>query len=296
MLAGPLTVALAGPAASAGITCGSVLTSGATAPTVYALSTNLTCPTGNAITVRGQDIVLDLKGRTLTGAGQGNGVLIDLDSSNVEVRNGTVRGFQYGVRIDTATLNRVWNLTLTGNQRGMDIANAGRNVLERNQITANRGDGIRFGGAGSRDNTARQNVISGNVWGVHVADGGIDNTVTQNQVSSSGNFGISVSGGSSGTTVSRNVVTDSGQEGILIVSNAGGGTVVGQNSVSGSAWDGIRVGTVDAPLPDAVVVQNTSTYNGFLGINAPGVTDGGGNVAYGNGNTLQCLGVVCSAG
>jgi hypothetical protein len=41
--------------------------------------------------------------------------------------------------------------------------------------------------------------------------------------------------------------------------------------------------------------DNRANNNADLGIQAvPGVIDGGGNTAFGNGNPLQCLNVVCN--
>jgi hypothetical protein len=43
------------------------------------------------------------------------------------------------------------------------------------------------------------------------------------------------------------------------------------------------------------VTANVANDNADLGIEAvPGVKDGGGNQASGNGNPAQCVGVVCS--
>ena len=67
------------------------------------------------------------------------------------------------------------------------------------------------------------------------------------------------------------------------------GTVLERNHVSGAGDDGIEV---DAAA--AVLTRNTAFFNHDLGIEAvPGVTDGGGNRAHGNGNPAQCSGVVC---
>jgi hypothetical protein len=42
------------------------------------------------------------------------------------------------------------------------------------------------------------------------------------------------------------------------------------------------------------LTSNTANDNVDFGIEAvPGVIDGGGNRAFGNGNPLQCLNVVC---
>ena len=54
--------------------------------------------------------------------------------------------------------------------------------------------------------------------------------------------------------------------------------------------DGIDVHGTGTRLTD-----NRADDNGDLGIDAvAGVTDGGGNVATGNGNPLQCRNVFCS--
>jgi parallel beta-helix repeat protein len=62
-----------------------------------------------------------------------------------------------------------------------------------------------------------------------------------------------------------------------------------ENHASRNGDDGIDVENVDATL-----TANTANRNSDLGIEAvPGVTDGGGNRAFGNGNPLQCLNVTC---
>lgn len=46
--------------------------------------------------------------------------------------------------------------------------------------------------------------------------------------------------------------------------------------------------------PSTTVTRNTARHNRDLGIDAaPGVIDGGGNRASGNGNPDQCTNVVC---
>jgi hypothetical protein len=50
---------------------------------------------------------------------------------------------------------------------------------------------------------------------------------------------------------------------------------------------------VYAPDGGATLTANTAVANTGWGIFAPGSTDGGGNVAYGNGLSPQCEGVTC---
>jgi parallel beta-helix repeat protein len=71
--------------------------------------------------------------------------------------------------------------------------------------------------------------------------------------------------------------------------NTSYGTVLERNTASGNGDDGIDVDTTYAEI-----TKNTANDNGDFGIEAvPGVTDGGGNKARGNGNPLQCLNVFC---
>jgi large repetitive protein len=47
--------------------------------------------------------------------------------------------------------------------------------------------------------------------------------------------------------------------------------------------------------PGTFIADNRANHNFDFGIQAvAGVIDGGGNTAFGNGNPLQCLGVVCN--
>ena len=61
--------------------------------------------------------------------------------------------------------------------------------------------------------------------------------------------------------------------------------------------DGIDVDQATLSPPQfhsATVARNKAHHNGDYGVEAvPGVTDGGGNKAHGNGNPLQCLNVSC---
>jgi parallel beta-helix repeat protein len=89
-------------------------------------------------------------------------------------------------------------------------------------------------------------------------------------------------------------------------------STISDNSVAGSAEDGIRVAFsqdilvsrnvaelngddgIDVDSTPTTLTRNTANFNGDLGIEAvPGVTDGGRNKARGNGNPAQCINVQC---
>jgi parallel beta-helix repeat protein len=90
--------------------------------------------------------------------------------------------------------------------------------------------------------------------------------------------------------VDRNIVTGSRGDGIEVQWQTTG-TLLTKNQTSSNGDDGIDVDSTSATL-----TKNLAVSNGDLGIEAVvGVVDGGGNMAAGNGNPLQCTGVVCTA-
>lgn len=102
--------------------------------------------------------------------------------------------------------------------------------------------------------------------------------------------GVLIRGSSTQTRVETNAVHRN-RIGIVVESGTTGNEVIG-NAVSGNTpGDGIRVLS-----PSTRVASNVATSNGSWGIfAAPGVTDGGGNRAAGNGVAAQCTpNIVCS--
>ena len=72
------------------------------------------------------------------------------------------------------------------------------------------------------------------------------------------------------------------------------GTIVEGNTANGNGDDGIDIDSDENPLLPTEVTRNTANDNGDLGTEAVAWTrDGGGNRAFGNGNPLQCLNIVC---
>jgi hypothetical protein len=99
-----------------------------------------------------------------------------------------------------------------------------------------------------------------------------------------------------GTVVRGNLVRHAGGDGIAVGTshddNSTGlveDTLVEANVVTGSVRDGIDVGRAAN-----TVSRNVALRNGAFGIEAvAGVIDGGGNIAHGNGDPLQCLRIAC---
>lgn len=277
-----LTMAPSGALAAAPA-CGAVLT----ASTV--LTADLTCPSGDGLVLSGHDVVLDLGGHTLDGAGTGaDGVRVSEGGRGIVVRGGTVRGFADGVVVDRAGGNRVAQLTLVGNGRGVLLAAASGNVVEQNVVTGSSREAVALDG-GADDNRVRQNRMSDNGHGIAL-DGASGNTVEQNAVSGTRTSGVLLLSGAAANVVSRNTVSGSGSDGVVVESTAGRGNVLAQNMLSGNGGDGLRVAA-----GGTTVARTTATRNAGHGVrSAVPVTDGGGVRAAGNATAPQCVGVTCS--
>jgi hypothetical protein len=111
-------------------------------PGFYFLVGNLTYSgNDNAITVNADNVTIDLMGFDLSyggAAGNVKGILMG-GRSNVEIRNGTVRGFNVGIRETSATGNthRAINIRATGN--GFGIFFNGNNHLIKSFSGSNNG-------------------------------------------------------------------------------------------------------------------------------------------------------------
>jgi hypothetical protein len=128
-------------------------------------------------------------------------------------------------------------------------------------------------------------------------EGGEGNLIARNRVDRTLSDGIRIAAFEPDTPTVDNVVRDNRVRDATIdgfsIATAGDGTVsdtlLKQNSAIGSGDDGFDVRSAATSL-----TSNTANHNYDLGIEAvPGVTDGGGNKASGNGNPLQCTNVFC---
>jgi parallel beta-helix repeat protein len=252
------------------------------------------------------------------------GVLLLHSSDHNEIRNNKVSGsvLSPGLLIDDSDHNRVERNVLDGNDQGI----ASSPGSDYNDFTGNRAShnlGGAIGADGGTGNRLRENLIADNGDGITV---GLARQIeiSGNIVKGSGTFGAPDTGGfgilldgsddatvdrnvvvggrgpaifvtsldnpetSDRNVISRNVANSTLYDGILVSADATG-TLIRRNTANGSARDGIKVEAKDTTL-----IRNTATRNHDLGIEAVlGVTDGGGNRAFGNGNPLQCTNVAC---
>jgi Right handed beta helix region len=263
-----------GSGRAATVRCGDVITESVT------LTKNLYCP-GGALTIGADDVVLDLNGHVVFGDGTGDGISVGqppLGSfefrgvARAVVRNGKVRNFDVGVRIQTAsTHTRVDDLTITNNTSFGVTTGSEDTSLSLNDHTSvvgsrihdNFGGGVRIG-FGEKQFAAPYADVSGN------------------EVYSNGSAGIQLYGYSDSSTIAGNHVYWNGDDGIMSSDSI---TAITNNLVTDNAGTGIYVTSYDAQTfgPSYWIADNTSKRNGRYGIYmTAGIRDGGGNVARRN--------------
>jgi len=223
----------------------------------------------------------------------GFGMGSTLIQRNVIVANGGA-----GISTDDGSMdnriegNRIWDNEGAGVYM---YAGAHQNRLEGNSVLRNRGGGIYVGyGNGNEINNNRVSR-NGGPAAIVLDWANVDNSITANRVVGNSGDGIVLTGdGVSNNLVEANRVSRNGGDGIHLASGLysetdSGGNVVRRNLAVGNADDGVDV---DSRL--TTIARNMGVRNGDLGIEAvAGATDGGGNRAFGNGNPLQCLNILC---
>jgi hypothetical protein len=182
---------------------------------VYCLSfkyINFPLASGTLITISADNVVLDLNGATLDGTPKSSAFSWGIRSyghSNITVRNGTIRGFNYGISLAAPlgyvnTPVRPSHSFLVENVRVIESRTAGIEVVGYDSQI--RGNYIAHTG-GSPDPR-----LSGHAWGMIAAGDGlrvIDNDVTHTYVNTAHSGGVTtgifLSGGSDMVAVNNRI-------------------------------------------------------------------------------------------
>jgi hypothetical protein len=264
------------------------------------------------LVIGADDVTLNLGGHTLLGPDSGGDVIGITDDGTprdrLRIVNGTITGFRQSIDIDTSSSvirginpRTPFGIRLRGNHNvvrrniadtgytAIDMTGAGNQSLH-NELVSFEGETIVASGSDIR---IAHNLVRPKRHGILpgiLLLGFADAVVTGNDVSTY-TTGIILANGT-GASVTRNFVHDNGYVGIGVrsdVSNVDLRRNTANANGTGSEGSGIRVDS-----PSVTITRNTANDNGFYGIEAvPGVIDGGGNRARGNGNPAQCIGVQC---
>jgi large repetitive protein len=227
------------------------------------------------------------------------GIALSSDSTHNQIVDNTTWGTTYEVGIEVSFSddnsvedNSVLQPYRGGGNIGIWVRNSSRTKVRNNSVDQTYA-GIVL--SGSEDTRVEHNRVTGNGF----YDSGeecriclIDsngNRVVRNFASETDSYGVIVEGNSTENRLVGNVANRDGQGGILIRGDVGQTLLKGNVANESYYDDGIHV---DSPY--VTLTRNTANDNLDFGIEAvPGVIDGGGNRASGNGNPLQCLNVFC---
>ena len=235
-------------------------------PAMVTLSGSLKS-SGNGITVTADDVTIDLAGHTLKGIGSGYGIYMD-GRNNVEVRNGTIREFKYGIyEADLASRNhRIINVRSVFNgEGGIVIEGEGHFVKDC---------------SGSDNGASATNDVYGIKTGYACTI--INSTAHYNGYGANGDgmivYGIKTGNGS---TVTGNLSRNNGKSSscdVYGMSVRNGCTVIGNTVYSnGKLSTGTSYGIFLGPY--CLVDKNTSYSNEGTNMNNPGSCAFGLNIA-----------------
>jgi parallel beta-helix repeat protein len=213
-------LAVVAPAVTAA--CGSTVTTDLT------LESDLSCP-GDAFTVAGSDLKINLNGHTVAGAGAGVGIRVS-SAQGVSIYGGTVRGFLQGIFLGASTDIEIKNNEFTENGTAVLLQASSGNTIKDNVARAN---GLRafmirpnLAGVVSTNNDVVGNLIIDNPTGIFLINQP-GNTIKGNTISGSSVAAIDLSpGGGSGNMIKGNLLTTSAA-GIRFTAGWTGNTVVG---------------------------------------------------------------------
>ena len=290
--------------------CGSTITESIT------LTSDLSC-SGTALILAGTNVTLDLAGHTVSSEFLGNCPTIPCATIEIPQGGATVRSGRI-VRTGTGTTAGAIFCNCRGTFQDLAVEGGALGVYDPSSITnstftggayvrcLDTGLGIEnsaFVGPGAVAISARicalrvaHNTFSGVAAAISSTDAYYPQVVTDNSIEGGG---ISIEGTTYYQTgsgeVSRNLVRSAPSDGISIFDTNGASVraVVSDNIVIGSGADGIHID--DNNSGGVTVTGNLALGNLTLGINAPNAIDSGGNRGGGNGDPLECVGVVCSS-
>jgi large repetitive protein len=213
------------------------------------------------------------------------GIDVSFSDHNSIVGNSVLRPYRgaLGIRVTDSRATVVRDNSIEWQYFGIVLQRSQRSVVERNRVS----------GSGPYD--------TGDGFCQFCVTDSDGNRLTGNHAGGTPSYGVLVGGTSTGNRLIGNVASVAALGGIVIredtrqsvlkrnVANENCFKYLGQCYRQADSQDGIHVET-----PSATLTKNIANDNLDLGINAvPGVIDGGGNRASGNGNPLQCLNVVC---
>lgn len=236
-------------------------------------------------------------GNTLSDLGDTALVLEAGSNSNTVMRNTFRRTNDSSMSVVDSNSNRFeLNTAEQPGDAGFKLTQAHDNQIQGNTVRGASDCAIFL--EFSNGNTVRDNDLAANVAAGEAANTcGIDlahsdrNLVQSNNASNTTSMGINLEDASDNQIV-ENIASGNKAQGIYIVAGAevSAANLIDRNIASNNLGNGIAVAG-----GGHTIRSNTANGNSGWGIHAaPGITDGGGNLASGNAESTQCFGILCN--
>lgn len=234
--------------------------------------------------------------------GQAPGVYISVSDSYISDNGG-------GISVHDLRKTQIIGNVFVDNGVGFSAFQSSGNTLARNEFRSHN-HGIRL--SASDKNVIIKNKMASNIDGLMMNYHIQDNLIADNQFIDNSNVGMTIGDGIpdsiSGISVVGNLFRNNGASGLWFRGSKSipEGISISKNQFIGNGYsaselvdengrplnDGLHVYN-PAPSGEVEVANNRALHNAGNGIEAAVVIDGGRNIAAGNGESPQCLGVVC---
>ena len=133
-----------------------------------------------AVVITASGVTLDCNGAIINGTGSGYGIYIPEGITGVRIEDCTIRGYRYGIYMDTSASNLLVRNTLESNAFGIVLGASSESTLAENVASSNTNAGVYLEGCTGIE--VLSNTVSGNdIAGIfiHTSSG---NTVSGNTV------------------------------------------------------------------------------------------------------------------
>jgi parallel beta-helix repeat protein len=237
--------------------------------------------------------------RNSSGNGDGDLGMFLIASHHVRVLDNSFRDNrrEQGIFVRESTHNLIKGNLTSRNPVGITFEDSNRNQVKRNR-SVREAQGLDLQGNGNviaRNRFAHMIRRSGHRKGVAITVCCANhNLIAGNSIRDTDGSAITLGTfGGVGNVVRSNHIHGAGKDGVHVFAKVGKKpkhTLLKRNHVFGAKDDGL-----DANAPTTKLTRNEARRNGDLGIEAvPGVIDGGGNKASGNGDPRQCANITCN--
>ena len=169
----------------------------------------------NLFTINASNVVLDLNEKTIHGGG-GYAVNVE-DSSNVTIKNGVIKGFQYGVYILNCSHVNVSDVEISDSKNvAIGIEDSSGLHICDNTISNNKLEGLSLRNCSFSEVSG--NVLSRNrLYGITMHRGSKNNTIRNNTISNNYPGGINIDNSKQNTIFSNNFINNTTIEGETII-------------------------------------------------------------------------------